>query len=1190
MFKKDAFVRRIFSVLLFVIVGVTVFLLTRNSGPKNGVAELAVKSSAPAKNLPARQAPEVNTSAVSPAQAAAPRLNTAQVYRFDSPVVAGKPAAIPARFSTPSAAEATIRSARLMEMIDGSLSSLRQGDTIQLPLPDNRLVSGRVNVVQRESDGQILVGGDLTGAIKGTFSLGEDDSRFGGFIIPAEGKVAYQIETGRDGAAYLLEKNKGSVVCMELPIMVVSRSVVREAQRGETVASQEASELVAAAAEVAASEYSLSSRPTATAVAYLDFDGENVTDAAWNNGNVINASSSGLSADQITEVWRRVSEDYRPFNIDVTTSRSRYDNAPAGSRIRCIITQNNSWYGSAGGVAYIGSWSASGGGGMSNTVPCWVFSNLLSLNSRYVAEAVSHEIGHTLGLSHDGLNDASGNYLQSYYAGHGYGATSRAPIMGSGYYSSVVQWSNGNYSTNSNVGNNTENDLAIISDSSNHAGYMTDDTGGTRATARALAFSSGSTVATIGLIERTGDVDYYSFTTSGGSVSFTLVPEFSNLSSVPNLDTRATLYDASGNTVADSNPTGSLFPSIATTVGSGTYYIAVTGVGEGSVPGTGYTNYGSLGRYEITGTVVSSATQAPSITSGSSGSATRGSSFSHQITASNSPTSYAASGLPSGLSINTSSGLISGTVSTSVSAGSYSISISATNSGGTGTQTFTLTVSDPLPAAPVITSASTGNAVAGSSFSHQVVASNSPTSYAASGLPSGLSINTSSGLISGTVSSSASAGVYSVSITATNAGGTGAQTFALTVTIPLPAAPVITSSNSGSAVIGSAFSHQVVASNTPTSYAASGLPSGVSINSSTGLISGTVSSSASAGVYSVTIVATNAGGSGTQIFSLTLTSPLPSAPVINSGATASGVTGSAFSYQISASNSPTSYGASGLPSGLSINTSSGQISGTISSSASVGVYVVTLTATNAGGSGTKLLSLTVTAPAISAPVITSAASARVVLGVDFSFDVVATNSPTSFVATGLPPGMSINGLTGRISGAAPVSMTTGFYVATITATNAGGSGVQQFTLEVKSAFAAWAQDKQIGDINAASAADPDGDGMGNLLEYAFDLSPSAPDTAAVTEVGIVNVNGTRRMELTFTRPNNRPDLVYTVEVSSDMRTWTAGHTYGSNVTNGSGLPTQEMERTSLGLAGERIRVRDIGGVGQRFIRLKVTTL
>ncbi|MGC4075248.1 MAG: hypothetical protein QM760_22650 [Nibricoccus sp.] len=91
-------------------------------------------------------------------------------------------------------------------------------------------------------------------------------------------------------------------------------------------------------------------------------------------------------------------------------------------------------------------------------------------------------------------------------------------------------------------------------------------------------------------------------------------------------------------------------------------------------------------------------------------------------------------------------------------------------------------------------------------------------------------------------------------------------------------------------------------------------------------------------------------------------------------------------------------------------------------------------------------------------------------------------------------------------------------------------------------------------------------------------------------MSIANVSGTKRMEISFIRPANRPDLVYTVEVSANMQTWTAGHAYGTSVTNGSGLPTQEIERTSLGAAGERIRMRDIGGVGQRFIRVKVTSL
>ena len=91
---------------------------------------------------------------------------------------------------------------------------------------------------------------------------------------------------------------------------------------------------------------------------------------------------------------------------------------------------------------------------------------------------------------------------------------------------------------------------------------------------------------------------------------------------------------------------------------------------------------------------------------------TTGSAFSYSITATNSPTSYNASGLPSGLSVNTSNGVISGTPAT---AGSYSVTISATNSAGTGSATLSLTISQAPPAATSTTSSTSAPASAGSS-------------------------------------------------------------------------------------------------------------------------------------------------------------------------------------------------------------------------------------------------------------------------------------------------------------------------------------------------------------------------------------------------------------------------------------------------------------------------------------------
>jgi len=178
-----------------------------------------------------------------------------------------------------------------------------------------------------------------------------------------------------------------------------------------------------------------------------------------------------------------------------------------------------------------------------------------------------------------------------------------------------------------------------------------------------------------------------------------------------------------------------------------------------------------------TGGLITLLNPPPVITSAANGTGTVGSAFSYQITATNSPASFGASGLPAGLSINTSTGLISGAPT---AAGTSSVTLSATNSGGTGTSTLTVTIA---PAAPVITSATTAAGTVGAAFAYQITANNSPTSYAATGLPAGLSINTSTGLISGAPTA---AGTSSVALSATNSGGTGQSTLTLTIALSSP--------------------------------------------------------------------------------------------------------------------------------------------------------------------------------------------------------------------------------------------------------------------------------------------------------------------------------------------------------------------------------------------------------------------
>jgi len=190
----------------------------------------------------------------------------------------------------------------------------------------------------------------------------------------------------------------------------------------------------------------------------------------------------------------------------------------------------------------------------------------------------------------------------------------------------------------------------------------------------------------------------------------------------------------------------------------------------------------------------------------------------------------------------------------------------------------------------------------------------------------------------------------------------------------------------------------------------------------------TVSASAS-GYLSTSIPVTVAGASLTDI-NFTISRMLP--PVITSATAVTGTVGSAFSYQIAATNGPPSYGATGLPAGLSVNPATGAITGT---PAVAGTYSITLAATNAAGTGTATLTLTVSGASL--PVITSATTVTWTVSSPFSYQITATNNPTSYGATGLPAGLSVNPATGAITGTPAV---VGTYSITLAATNVTGTG------------------------------------------------------------------------------------------------------------------------------------------------------
>lgn len=336
-----------------------------------------------------------------------------------------------------------------------------------------------------------------------------------------------------------------------------------------------------------------SSNSGATAKLFLDFNGRftsswgsnsNITTPAYDtDGDTTTFSDSELT--NIYRIWASVAEDYAPFNIDVTTIDP---GALTDKVVACVAIggSNSDWYGSsAGGVAYVGGFYNSS----SNTA--FVFENNLGNgNVKYTSEAIAHEAGHLFGLSHQAT--WNGTTLVSAYS---QGDSNWAPIMGVGYYSTRTTWHNGQTSASYTT---YQDNIAILSNSSNGFGMKADDFGSTIATASQLP-QNGTSVNFSGLLGHHTDQDVWQFTTSGGSISFSLnVAQYG-----PNLDSILELRNSSGTLIASSDSSTSLNSAISTTLGSGTFYVTVRSNGT----------YGNMGQYTLTGTLPA-AVQNPEIT------------------------------------------------------------------------------------------------------------------------------------------------------------------------------------------------------------------------------------------------------------------------------------------------------------------------------------------------------------------------------------------------------------------------------------------------------------------------------------------------------------------------------------------------------------------------------------------------
>lgn len=340
----------------------------------------------------------------------------------------------------------------------------------------------------------------------------------------------------------------------------------------------------------------LSSDAESTFVLYIDFDGEVVTNPAWNDGETIDAQPSSFAEDEaaMTIIWQRVAEDYKPFDLNVTTNREVYDSAAPERRQMCIMTTTQFFIFDLAGIATLNSFG--------QEIPCWGFDDFNLGDDAYHGETISHEVGHTMGLLHQ--SDA----VQEYYPGHGTGLTSWAPIMGD-FSQDVFQpevndelttWSNSEF-TGATRG---QDDLNILT-TQNGFGYRRDDKGNSEDTATPLIVIAGE-VADLGLIERNTDEDWFRFATSGGPVTIDAKGLDVNSSAAEqrgsNLPIGLELFNSDGELLQASDPPNDINAAISADLPIGNYYVKVQGVGKGN-PSDGVSKYGSLGQYFLTGTI-----------------------------------------------------------------------------------------------------------------------------------------------------------------------------------------------------------------------------------------------------------------------------------------------------------------------------------------------------------------------------------------------------------------------------------------------------------------------------------------------------------------------------------------------------------------------------------------------------------
>ncbi len=295
---------------------------------------------------------------------------------------------------------------------------------------------------------------------------------------------------------------------------------------------------------------------------------------------------NGNSKESVFRVWQCVADQYSMYNLNVTTDLAVYNAAKTKDVLKTgIINFVDADGRSNAPLSAFGTTSAG-----------TLYRDASNGDYGYgIGMTCAHEIGHEMGMSHDG---GSAQSDPEYF--FGLPAVQWCPIMGNYWYggswnNQLFTWSKGEY----NTATQTQDDLKIMN-VNEKVPYVVDD----NPTTKAIKFGAGGVISATnnwGQIEQNTDTDVFTFgvAAGGGKINLKIDP----LEYLRQLDVAAKIVDSKGTTVSTSNLAknrSAEFKDVA--LAAGTYTLVIQGGAE-LTPQTGFSAYSSLGYYGMEGTV-----------------------------------------------------------------------------------------------------------------------------------------------------------------------------------------------------------------------------------------------------------------------------------------------------------------------------------------------------------------------------------------------------------------------------------------------------------------------------------------------------------------------------------------------------------------------------------------------------------